>query len=971
MTNNSSSANFDFKNTLNLPNTAFPMKANLPQREPSALKQWQDQNIYQKIRQWSHGRKKFILHDGPPYANGNIHLGHALNKVLKDIIIKSKTLNNYDCPFIAGWDCHGLPIEREVEKKLGRAGEKVSYEEFRAACRDYAGKQIINQKKEFIRLGIFADWENSYQTMDYSFEANIMQALKIIYQNGHLQKGYKPVHWCTDCRSSLAEAEVEYKNKTSPSIDVKFEVINEKDFLSRFNLEDALDKQLGLGEVSVLIWTTTPWTLPANQAVALAKDHKYALVQAEKNGQTERWVVASDLVSELENKYSCKLTIIAETLGKNLERCKLAHPFLEKEVPIVLGDNVTLDSGTGCVHTAPGHGPDDYILGLQYNLPVEHDVQGNGVFNSQVPYVGGQHVFKANDIIVELLNNNNKLVAFSKLEHSYPHCWRHKTPIIFRATPQWFISMSKQSLRRDALNAIKTVKWIPEWGYARIEKMVEQRPDWCISRQRMWCVPMPLFINMNTQGLHQKTDVIIDYICELVKQSGIEAWYKLDTQEVLSKFTDGSIEQDPANYEQSKDTLDVWFDSGVTHFAVLKQIPELSWPADLYLEGSDQHRGWFGSSLMTSVSMYKQAPYKQVLTHGYTVDQNGYKMSKSIGNIIEPQEINEKWGADILRLWVASTDYRGEIVVGQELFQRTADVYRRIRNTARFLLANLGGFNPNTDMVSLDKLVKLDAFALQKALLIQQEIIENYENYSFRNVYQKVHDFCSFDMGSFYLDIIKDRQYTNKENSLARRSAQTAIYHIVKMLAQWIAPILVFTSEEIWQNIPALEHDKHNADTVFMTVWYELDNKEMLYDTNFSLGYWDKIISIRDTVNKQLELMRANGTLGSALQAEVSIYADQEHYTLLEQLKQELRFVLITSKAEIILLEADSASQAQLSLIKTDMDGIKLLINKSEQPKCTRCWHYCADVGLNQEYKEVCERCIENVFGEGETRLYA
>ncbi|MBP9722499.1 MAG: isoleucine--tRNA ligase [Gammaproteobacteria bacterium] len=957
----------DFKNTLNLPNTEFPMKANLPQREPLQLKQWQEEGLYQKIRQWAKGRQKFILHDGPPYANGNIHLGHALNKILKDIIIKSKTLNNYDCPFVPGWDCHGLPIEREVEKKLGRAGDKVSPEAFRAACREYAGKQIINQKKEFMRLGIFADWDNSYHTMDYSFEADIIRAFKLIYQNGHLQKGYKPVHWCTDCRSSLAEAEVEYKNKTSPSIDVKFTVTNQELFLSKF-LSASNTSQLGEGEISVLIWTTTPWTLPANQAVALAKDFKYALVQVKVNNKSERWVVASDLIAEVTKKYSLDLTVLAETKGENLELLKLQHPFeASKQVPIVLGDNVTLDSGTGCVHTAPGHGPDDYILGLKYNLPIDHEVQDNGVFNQHVEFVGGQHVFKANNIIVDLLSKKNKLVAHSTLEHSYPHCWRHKTPIIFRATAQWFISMSKKNLREDALEAIKQVKWIPEWGFARIEKMVAQRPDWCISRQRTWCVPMPLFINNKTNELHPKTDEIIDYIAELFSQSGIEAWYKLDKQEILSKF--GS----DLDYEQSQDTLDVWFDSGVTHYAVLKRNPELAWPADLYLEGSDQHRGWFGSSLMTGVSMYKTAPYKQVLTHGYTVDQNGYKMSKSIGNVIEPQEINDKWGADILRLWVASADYRGEIVVGQELFQRIADVYRRIRNTARFLLANLNGFDPNTDLISLDKLVKLDAFALKKAVHLQKEIIADYESYGFRNVYQKVHDFCSFDLGSFYLDIIKDRQYTIKSNSLARKSAQTAIYYIVKMLAKWAAPILSFTAEEIWQNIPKTTADKadKNAETIFMTLWDKIENQDLLdsdSSSDFSLKYWDKIIEIRNLVNKQLETMRAAGNIGSALQAEVVIYADQENYDLLKKLSNELRFVLITSTAELKLL-IDSKSFD--NLIVTDLPGIKLAITKSKHEKCIRCWHYREDVGSNAEHPEVCQRCLDNVFGEGETRLYA
>lgn len=970
--------NTDYKDSLNLPETAFPMKANLPQREPEQLKKWQEQNIYQKIRKWSSGRKKFILHDGPPYANGNIHIGHALNKILKDIIVKSKTLNGYDCPFIPGWDCHGLPIEREVEKKLGRAGDKVSHDDFRKACRDFASKQIVNQKKDFMRLGVFADWENAYQTMDFNFEANIIRALAVIYNNGHLQKGYKPVHWCTDCRSSLAEAEVEYNNKTSPSIDVKFTVVDQQELLSKFNNQN-LDKNLGEGEVSVIIWTTTPWTLPANEAVAVSKTFDYALVQVLFNNKSERWIVAKDLVESLAQKYNLTLTIIAETCGENLENIKLQHPYVSKQnivkqVPVILGDHVTLDGGTGCVHTAPGHGTDDYIVGLKYNLPVDHDVQGNGVFNSTAEHVGGQHVFKANDIIINILKTNNKLVIVSNIEHSYPHCWRHKIPVIFRATPQWFISMSKQSLRQDALAAIKQVKWIPDWGQARIEKMVEQRPDWCISRQRTWCVPMPLFIHKTTNELHPNTLEIINTVADVVAESGIEAWYKLNKIEILEKFKNDN--QDYLNYDASQDTLDVWFDSGVTHYAVLKQNPELTWPADLYLEGSDQHRGWFGSSLMTGVSMYKQAPYKQVLTHGYTVDQNGHKMSKSLGNVIIPEEINNKLGTDILRLWVASSDYRGEIVFGNEIFSRISDVYRRIRNTARFLLANLNGFDPNKDLLSFDQLIKLDIFALKKALVVQQEIIHDYESYSFRNVYQKMHDFCSIDLGGFYLDIIKDRQYTTQTNSLARRSAQTAIYYIVKLLAQWMAPILSFTAEEIWQNIPVLKQDTNNIyndhTSVFTTLWdkklaSDLDN--LVNDETFTLDYWQKIIEIRIAINKQLESLRASGMIGSALQAEIVIYAQEPDFSMLKELHNELKFVLITSKAEVKLL-SDQPDQSA-NLLATDLENIKLAIIKSNHAKCVRCWHYCEDIGTHTDHPEICNRCYTNVVEEGEVRLYA
>lgn len=970
------SSNKDYKDTLNLPKTAFPMKASLPMREPEMLAKWQQDDIYQKIRKWSAGREKFILHDGPPYANGNIHIGHASNKILKDIIIKAKTLSGFDCPYVPGWDCHGLPIEREIEKKKGRAGNKVSYEEFRALCREFAGKQVEKQKEDFIRLGVFGEWNNPYLTMDFKYEANIIRALKDIYKNGHLVKGYKPVHWCTDCHSSLAEAEVEYADKVSPSIDVKFTVVSQEEFLAKFLVNP---DSLGEGEISVLIWTTTPWTLPANEAVALGESLDYSLVQVDFNSNKERWLVASELLEPLAERYGLGLKVLAEIKGAELEHIKLEHPFEDRQVPVVLGEHVTLDGGTGCVHTAPGHGPDDYLLGIKYGLPVDHEVLASGVFSDKVPFVANQHVFKANPVIVDLLRDRNKLVCFNEINHSYPHCWRHKTPIIFRATPQWFVSMSKQGLRDKALEVIKDVKWIPEWGYARMQKMVEQRPDWCISRQRTWCVPMPLFVNKNTKKLHVKTAEIMEDVAKQVEQSGVEAWYKLDRQALLKQYEDGSDDLRAENYESGNDTLDVWFDSGVTHYTVLRNHPDLQWPADLYLEGSDQHRGWFGSSLMTGVSLYEQAPYKQVLTHGFIVDKDGRKMSKSIGNVISPNDVNKQWGADILRLWVAGADYRGEIVISQEIFKRIADIYRRIRNTARFLLSNLNGFDPNKDLVDFNDLIKLDAWAVQKAVCLQQEIEKQYSKYNFRSAYAKIHDFCSFDMGSFYLDIIKDRQYTTQENSLARRSAQTAMYYITKMLAKWIAPILSFTAEEIWQNIPKLESEveankNKDSESIFLNLFS--DNKikgasiESLskndVNAEFSLDFWQNIIDIRTAVNKQLETFRSEGVIGSSLQAEVDIYADEHYYSILNTLKDELRFVLITSSAKVHKL-ADGDD----SLASIDIEGIKVKVKPSDSSKCVRCWHYRPDVGSDNEHPELCSRCISNVTGSGEERLFA
>jgi len=787
----------DYKATLNLPNTAFPMRGNLAQREPKMLARWQKIDLYQKIREVSKGRKSFILHDGPPYANGDIHIGHSVNKILKDIIIKSRTLAGFDAPYVPGWDCHGLPIEHKVETKFGKAGTKLSHKEFRQKCRDYARKQVDGQKKDFIRLGVLGDWENPYLTMNFDTEANIVRALGKIAENGHLVKGFKPVYWSVVGGSALAEAEVEYQDKTSTAIDVRYAPVDEADFLSRFELVNGG----GEGNVSVVIWTTTPWTLPSSQAVSMNAELDYVLVQLDLGLGQERIVLAEGLLEEVMKRYGVEeYSVVARTKGQALENSPLQHPFVaERQTPVILGDHVTLDAGTGQVHTAPDHGVEDFDAGRRYGIGTLNLVADNGVFTEGAGQFAGQHVYKVDDAVCDVLKENNALVLEYKFQHSYPHCWRTKTPLIYRATPQWFISMEAKGLKADALTAIKGVEWFPGWGQNRIEAMVEQSPDWCVSRQRTWGVPITLFIHKETQELHPNTAELIEQVAQRIEKAGIDAWFDLDAAELLG--------DEAEQYSKVTDTLDVWFDSGVTHSSVLDTREGLHSPADMYLEGSDQHRGWFQSSLKTAIAIKGAAPYKQVLTHGFTVDGQGRKMSKSIGNVVAPQEVMNKYGADILRLWVASTDYSGEMTCSDEILKRAADAYRRIRNTARFLLANLNGFNPETDLVAAEEMVALDRWAVDRAARLQDELVGHYDKYEFLNVYQKISHFCSQEMGGFYLDIIKDRQYTAATEGHARRSCQTALYHIVEALTRWIAPILSFTADEILEQIPG-QHDE-------------------------------------------------------------------------------------------------------------------------------------------------------------------
>ncbi|MEP0202316.1 MAG: isoleucine--tRNA ligase [Halioglobus sp.] len=932
----------DYKETLNLPQTAFPMKASLAQREPARLKQWQDMNLYQKIREACAGRPKFILHDGPPYANGELHVGHAVNKILKDIVVKSRTLAGFDAPYVPGWDCHGLPIELNVEKKVGKPGVKVTPAEFREHCRKYAAKQVDNQREQFVRMGVIGDWSNPYLTMDFQFEADIVRTLSRIIDNGHLHKGSKPVHWCLDCGSALAEAEVEYEDKTSPAIDVAYAAVDSGAVAAVFGASTT-------EEVAVPIWTTTPWTLPASMAVSVHPELDYVLIQ----GDGRALVVAKDLAESCAERFGLtELTLLGEAKGQVLDRMLLKHPYLERQVPVILGEHVTTEAGTGAVHTAPAHGQDDFVVGEQYGLEVFNPVGSNGVYLPETEVFAGQHVFKANESIVELLREKGVLLHFEQYQHSYPHCWRHKTPIIFRATPQWFISMTQANLLNDAKSAVEGVEWLPEWGKARIDSMLETRPDWCISRQRTWGVPITLFIHRDTAELHPDTPALMEQVAQRVELSGVDAWFDLDPAELLG--------EDAANYEKVTDTLDVWFDSGVTHACVLRKREELQVPADMYLEGSDQHRGWFQSSLLTGIGAYGEAPYKTVLTHGFTVDGEGRKMSKSLGNIIPAKTAMNEQGADVLRLWVAATDYRGELAVSDEIFKRTADAYRRIRNTARFLLSNLSGFDPAEHAVSASEMLSLDRWAVDRAAQLQTEIVAAYDSYQFHQIYHKIHNFCAIDLGGFYLDVIKDRQYTTQSDSLARRSAQSALYHIAEALVRWIAPILSFTAEEIWENLPG-ERDE----SVLMAQWYEglisLSGEE-------SMGreYWQQVMAVRTAVNKEMESQRAAGAMRGSLDATITLYCDEAVHQLLAPLGEELRFVLISSNAELAEL-AEAPEEAS----DTEIDGLRLHVAASAEEKCERCWHRRPEVGQISAHPTLCERCVENIEGAGEQRQFA
>ncbi len=940
----------DYKHTINLPVTKFPMKANLAQREPNILAAWANIDLYKRLREAGAGKPQFVLHDGPPYANGDIHIGHAVNKVLKDIIVKSRTLSGFDAPYVPGWDCHGLPIEMEVEKKVGKAGVKVDKKAFRKACREYAERQIDNQRKDFIRLGVVGDWQRPYMTMDPATEANTVRALAKIVAGGHVYHGLMPVYWCTHCGSALAEAEVEYFDRTSPAIDVRFGVVEETEFVSRMG---AAPDSAGDGPISVVIWTTTPWTLPANQAVAVHAGFDYVLVQLDRgDGRPERLLLAEALASESVQRFGVEsYDIVARCRGDALEHAALRHPFLAREVPIILAEHVTTESGTGAVHTAPGHGQEDFVIGQHYGLRVDNPVGPDGKFLPDTPLFAGEFVFKANDHVVDVLRENGALVHVEPFAHSYPHCWRHKEPILFRSTAQWFISMDKKKLRSGVLAEIEKVRWHPDWGQARIAGMVENRPDWCISRQRTWGTPITLYLDRRSGEMHPHTQQILEEVALRIERKGIDAWFDIDDADLLGS--------DASNYDKVSDTLDVWFDSGVTHDTILTRRRELTAPADLYLEGSDQHRGWFQSSIMTAVAMTGKAPYKGVLTHGFTVDAEGKKMSKSRGNVIAPQKVIKTLGADILRLWVAATDYRGEMSISDEILKRMADSYRRIRNTARYLLGNLAGFDIGK-AVAPEQMLVLDQWALHQAHDLQHQIVRAYDDYNFHLIYQKLHQFCVVEMGGFYLDVLKDRLYTLPADSLPRRSAQTAMYHILEALVRWLGPILTFTAEEIWQYMPG-----ERADSVLLTSWYEDWPQVKLNQGEMDEAYWDDVLRVRQAVSRELEALRVAGNIGSSLDADVTVYCNNGEYQALRKLEDELRFIFITSSASV--QPGDTVARGGEPAI----DGMRVDVQPSPNKKCIRCWHRRPDVGANPDHPEICERCVDNVEGSGEVRKYA
>ncbi len=942
----------DYKNTICLPETDFAMRGDLPKREPVMLAQWQQHNLYNSIRSANAAKPNFILHDGPPYANGNIHIGHAVNKVLKDIVVKSKMLAGFDAPYVPGWDCHGLPIELAVEKKFGKVGVKLDAKQFREKCREYAAEQIAGQSKDFQRLGVIGDWQNPYRTMDFSFEAEMLRSLAKIIERGHLSRGAKPVHWCFDCGSALAEAEIEYADKISPAVDVAYCVIDQHAMAKIFAVEKLS------GEISVPIWTTTPWTLPASMAVTLGPDIEYLLVRGPVLGGKQTLLVLADALAESAlQRYGVEtMEILGRAQGSALELQQLQHPFYARIVPIILGEHVTTDAGTGAVHTAPGHGQEDFIVGQKYGIEVVNPIDAKGVYLPNTELFAGQYIWKANDTIVELLRERDVLLAFSKLNHSYPHCWRHKSPVAFRATPQWFISMQQAGLRDAALNEIQNVRWIPDWGQARIAGMIDGRPDWCISRQRTWGVPIALFIHKQTGEPHANSVALMHQVADLVAQAGVDAWFDMPAEQLLGA--------EAADYDKVTDILDVWFDSGVTHQAVLAARPQdgLHKPADLYLEGSDQHRGWFQSSLLTGVAMDGVAPYKQVLTHGFTVDTQGRKMSKSVGNVVEPQKVIDALGADVLRLWIASVDYRNEMSVSDEILKRSADGYRRIRNTAKFLLGNLAGFDPTQHQLKPEQCLLLDQWAMAKTRQLHERITHAYDDYDFARVVASVQNFCTNEMGALYLDVTKDRLYTMQANSHGRRSAQTAMYAIVHTLVRALAPITSFTAEEIWQQIPGFDGSTvFSADNAGLDLLLPPEGAYLLVDSELM----QQLLTMREAVSKVLEPMRADGKLGSSLQAEVNIYADNINLASLPDVEVELRFLFINSALTIKPVH-DAPEQA----IAVEGQTFKIFANVSEFKKCVRCWHYLASVGQDPHDPELCERCISNVNGSGELRRY-
>jgi isoleucyl-tRNA synthetase len=949
----------DYKSTINLPQTDFPMRGDLPKREPGWLAEWERVDRYAQIQQKTAGRDSvFVLHDGPPYANGSIHIGHAVNKILKDMVVKSKLLAGHRAPYVPGWDCHGLPIEIAVEKKFGKPGDKLDAAAFRQKCREYAAEQVDAQRTDFKRLGVLGDWQQPYRTMDFSYEADMLRALARIVSNGHVVRGAKPVYWCFDCASALAEAEIEYGDKVSPAVDVAYDAVDAKALAAKFGVD------AGDAIVAIPIWTTTPWTLPESQAVSLGAELEYALIEGpSRDGRRVLLVIASALVDKAAQRYGLQqASVLGHASGKALEGLKLHHPFYSREVPVILGEHVSAEDGTGAVHTSPDHGVEDFVVAREYGIGLLNYIEPRGTYRADTPAaapleLGGMHIWKANDAIVDLLRQRGVLLAFAKIEHSYPNCWRHKTPVIYRTTPQWFISMEQATLRETALSSIKNVRWVPGWGEERIAGMVAGRPDWCISRQRTWGVPIALFVHKATQEPHPDSVALLEQVARKVEQGGVDAWFTLDPAELLG---------DQANdYEKVTDVLDVWFDSGVTHFAVIGQRPELqqgtaSHYKVMYLEGSDQHRGWFQSSLLTSSAIHGRAPYNEVLTHGFAVDANGRKMSKSLGNVVAPQKVMDTLGADVLRMWVASADYRNEMTVSDEILKRVSDTYRRIRNTAKFLLGNLDGFDPAKHLVSVEDSLLLDQWAIQQAYDVQQAVLAAYERYDFPEVVARIQNFCTNELGALYLDITKDRLYTMPTDSHGRRSAQSAMYRIAEALVRWLAPVLSFTAEEIWQQLPG-----ERGDSVLFETWY--DGLAATQNSPEQRRYWTDLLAIRDSASRVLEGMRKAEQIGAALEAKLAIHADEATVARYAPAVDELRFFFITSDVRL-----DVAGGQPESAVLTELEGADVWVSAtvSEAAKCVRCWHRRDDVGSHAEHPELCGRCIGNIEGRGEERRW-
>jgi isoleucyl-tRNA synthetase len=923
----------DYKDTLNLPETPFPMRGDLARREPQWVKEWQDKGVYRRLRAVAKGRPRFVLHDGPPYANGDIHIGTAVNKILKDIIVKSKTLAGFDAPYVPGWDCHGMPIEVQIEKKHGK---HLPTEETLRLCRAFAAEQIERQKKDFLRLGVLGDWDNPYTTMAPRTEAEEIRVLGRLLEKGYVYRGLKPVNWCFDCGSALAEAEVEYEDRKDPAIDVGFGLADRQKIAAAFGLPGVPDKK-GFA----VVWTTTPWTLPGNQALNVHPDFSYDLVDTAKG----LLIVATELRDACLKRYGLSGSLLGSCKGRALENIRFRHPFYDRDAPVYLGEYVTLETGTGVVHSAPAYGVEDFESCRRYGMRDDQmltPVMGDGRFAASLPLFGGLSIWDANAKIVKAVEERGALLAVDwKHAHSYMHCWRHKTPVILRATTQWFASMDKpiggerrgESLRTTALRGIENTQFFPSWGQARLHGMIANRPDWTLSRQRQWGVPMPFFLHRETGALHPRTPELLEEVAKRVARGGIEAWQRVTAEEMLGP--------DAPHYEKSRDTLDVWFDSGSTHCTVMRgsHRAQSEFPADLYLEGSDQHRGWFHSSLLVACMLDGVPPYKGLLTHGFVIDLEGRKMSKSKGNTMAPQEIANTLGAEILRLWVASSDYSSELNLSSEILKRVVESYRRVRNTLRFLLANTSDFDPARNAVPVGEMVEIDRYALAMTASMQEQVAGDYARYQFHLVAQKLLAFCSEDLGAFYLDVLKDRLYTCGADSRPRRSAQTALWHITHSLVRLMAPILSFTAEELWAVFA-------KEPSVFLTTWHELPRPA---DAAALVARWARLRELRDPVRKEIEALRAAGRAGSSLQTEVEFAAPAADHDLLASLGEELKFLLLTSAARV-----GSSSE------------LKVTVSASEHPKCERCWHYRADV--NEE--ALCGRCQSNLKGPGEMRKH-